>query len=98
MLEILRSWFTKYRFVPYTELKLDLSCDMPDELEKHIHKVLKSKRFVPNEKVDGGTEMFTDIDEFRVINYLRQFNTDNFLNPTTLSESDYQKICQLISP
>jgi len=96
MMEILRSWFMAFRFVPYAELKLDMDCDSPAELEKHIHRVLKSKQFVPNHKVDGGTEMFIGVDERRVIQYLRRFNTRNL--ETELTDKDCSALCQLISP
>lgn len=98
MMEILRSWFTRYRFVPYAELKLDMETGRPRELETHIHKILKSKQFIPNEKVEGGTEMFMDINEFRVLRYLKQFNDKLLDNPLDLSEEDYKHLCQLISP
>jgi hypothetical protein len=98
MLEILRSWFSKYRFIPYTELRLDLECLAPAELEKHMHKILAKKRFIPNEDVDGKTEMFTDINEFRVIHYLKAFNSDLFKDPLNLTDRDYGNLCKLISP
>jgi len=98
MMEILRSWFTKYRFVPYTELKLDMETNKPKELESHIHKVLAHKQFIPNEKVSGGTEMFVEIDEFRVIHYLRAFNESLFDTPLNLSNEDYKHLGKLIAP
>jgi len=98
MMEILRSWFTKYRFVPFTELRLDMECGHPRELEQHIHNILARKQFIPNEEVSGGTEMFIGIDEFRVIHYLRQFNEDNFKEPLDLADADYDALCRLVSP
>lgn len=98
MMEILRSWFCKYRFVPYTELRLDMEFGFPEALEKHIHAILSDKRFIPNEKVDGGTEMFIDINEFRVIQYLKQCNDEVFAQPLGLSKQDYKHLCQLVSP
>lgn len=98
MMEILRSWFSRYRFVPYAELRLDLECGNPLELEKHIHKILHKHQFIPSEKVEGGTEMFTDINEFRVLHYLRQFDVRNFDGPLMLTEADYDALCRLISP
>ena len=96
MMEILRSWFSSYRFVPYTELRLDLQTEHPKELESYIHKVLRYKQFLPMYKVDGAQEMFIGIDELRVITHLRQFDPNNF--PLKLSDKDYDNICQLISP
>jgi hypothetical protein len=98
MMEILRSWFSKYRFVPYSELKLDMECGHPRLLESHIHKILERKQFIPNETVSGGTEMFIDIDEFRVLQYLRKFNDRNFDESLNLSDDDHQALCRLISP
>lgn len=81
MMEILRSWFTKYRFIPHTELKLDREALNPLRLEKLAHKVLKDYQWVPDMKVDGGTEMFTGLDELRLLHFLRHLeveqDTDN---------------------
>jgi hypothetical protein len=96
-MEILRSWFTKYRFVPYSELRLDMECNFPVELEKHIHQVLASQQFMPNEKVDGGTEMFWGINELRVITYLRNFNENLVKEWSKLSEADCRILCRLLS-
>ncbi|MDH5602276.1 MAG: GIY-YIG nuclease family protein [Gammaproteobacteria bacterium] len=98
MMEILRSWFTKFRFVPYTELKLDMETGWPKELETHIHKCLEHKQFIPNENVSGGTEMFTEIDEFRVIQYLKHCNDNQFSEPLELSKEDYKHLGQFLSP
>lgn len=98
MMEILRSWFVKFRFVPYTELKLDMETGRPLEIEQHIHKILEHKQFIPNEKVSGGTEMFTDIDEFRVIHYLKSCNDTMFDKPLELSQEDYRNFGEYLSP
>lgn len=98
MMEILRSWFTKFRFIPYSELKLDMETGRPLEIEKHIHKVLAHKRYTPSEKVSGGTEMFIDIDEFRVLQYLRHCNDNLFDNPLGLTDIDYKHLGQFLSP
>jgi hypothetical protein len=76
MMEILRSWFTAYRFVPYTELKLDRESANPAKLEKLAHEALKGFRWIPDKKVDGGTEMFTGLDELRLLHFLRHLDVD----------------------
>ena len=97
MMEILRSWFSRFRFVPYTELRLDMSTSYPKQLEAHIHNMLQHKRFTPHMKVNGGTEMFCDIDEFRVLHYIRTFNED--LAPVLdLTGPQYEALGQWISP
>ena len=70
----------------------------PREIEEHMHKILGHKRFTPSEKVSGGTEMFTDIDEFRVIQYLKHCNDTLFDGPLGLSALDYKHIGQWLSP
>lgn len=97
MMEILRSWFTRFRFVPYAELRLDMETSYPKELESHIHRILAHRRFHPHMKVDGGTEMFIGIDEFRVLHYLRAFN-DDMATKLDLSDEDYKNLGKLISP
>jgi hypothetical protein len=97
MMEILRSWFTSFRFVPYSELILDMATSFPKQLETHIHKTLAHKQFIPNMKVDGGTEMFIDIDEFRVLHYLKTFNDDLALK-LNMSDVDYTNFGRYLSP
>ena len=96
MMEIVRSWFMRFRFIPHTELKLDMNTNYPKELESHIHQILKHKQFIPHMKVDGGTEMFHGIDEFRVLHYLRTFNEDHFPK-LKLTDENYKNLGQLIS-
>ena len=97
MLEILRSWFMRFRFIPYCELKLDMETGYPKQLEEHIHKILAHRQFIPHMKVEGGTEMFMGIDEFRVLHYLKTFN-DDLVPKLNLSDEDYKNLGQLISP
>ena len=97
MMEILLSWFVRYRFVPYAEQKLDMSTSYPKELESHIHKMLSHKRFIPHMKVSGGTEMFCNIDEFRVLHYLRTFN-ESLAPELDLTSEEYEILGQWISP
>ncbi len=68
------------------------------EIEAHIHKALYHKRYTPSEKVSGGTEMFTDINEFRVIQYLKHCNDTVFDQPLGLNDKDYKHLGQLLSP
>ena len=90
MMEVLRSWFNKYRFVPYTTLRIDMETSRPLELEAHMHKMLKAYQFQPSCKVDGGTEMFYGLDEFRLLHYLRVFDDRMFDTPLVLSDEQYK--------
>jgi len=76
MLEILRSWFMVYRYIPHTRLRLDYETKTPYELEKHIHDVLSDFKWVPEKKVDGGQEMFKGFDEEEVIDYIKTVKLD----------------------
>lgn len=98
MMEILRSWFMAFRFVPYTELRLDMHTHRPLELEAHIHRILDHKRYRPDYDVSGHTEMFTGINEFRVIQFLKQCKDEEFDKPMFLSPGDYKVLGQLVSP
>lgn len=97
MMEILKSWFTYYRFVPYSELRLAVQCNCPGDLEKHMHRILESKRFIPDEKVSGGTEMFTDINEVRIIHYMRNFDESSVDSLNALSDADCNHLCELLT-
>lgn len=97
MMEILRSWFQAYRFVPYAELRLDMACKDAGKLEKYIHTLLKDNQFIPDIKVDGGTEMFIEINELRVIQFLRAYNASNYTSPPELGESGRQVINRLLT-
>lgn len=97
MLEILRSWFVNYRFVPYTELRLDMECNDPAKLEKHIHEILESYRYLPDHKVDGGTEMFCELNELRVLHYLRAYAKSMYVEPPVMTPGDRMVICNLLT-
>ena len=97
MMEILRSWFMAYRFVPYTELRLDMECRDAYKLEQYIHKILSKNQFIPDMKVDGGTEMFSDINELRVIQFLKAYGNSSFVDPPKLDEKEFDIINQLLT-
>ncbi len=97
MMEILRSWFTKFRFVPYSELKLDMECQDPLKLEQFIHWILVDNRFEPNHKVEGGTEMFIDLDELRVIWFLRSYNRSMYTEPPAMTEDSRKTLNKLLT-
>lgn len=97
MMEILRSWFMAYRFVPYTELRLDMECRDAYKLEQYIHRILDNNRFEPDLKVDGGTEMFVGINELRVIQFLKAYGNSAFVDPPTLSAQEFDTINRLLT-
>jgi len=86
-----------YRFVPYTELRLDMECRDAYKLEQYIHKILSKNQFIPDMKVDGGTEMFSDINELRVIQFLKAYGNSSFVDPPKLDEKEFDIINQLLT-
>lgn len=96
MLEILRSWFMKFRFVPYTELRLDMECQDAAKLESHIHQILRHNRFTPTHQVDGGTEMFVELDEVRVLHYLRAYEKSIYTRPPELTTEEVEVMRELL--
>ena len=92
MMEILRSWFQAYRYVPNTRCRLDFETGVPLLLEKHLHQVLSEWKWVPDKKVDGGQEMFKDIDVEEVISYVKDFDYSLLLkgvNAISTDDLDY---------
>jgi len=99
MMEILRSWFMQYRYVPRTELRLDKETGVPRLLEKHMHTILAEWKWVPDKKVDGGQEMFTGLDEEVVLDYLKNFDYQDLLvNCTSIATVDYDYIQTQLPP
>ena len=96
MFEILRSWFNHYRYTPYCEIRLDMGCSQPAKLEKFLHKVFESVACPPDDKVDGHTEMFYGINEFRLLKYIRDFDMDTLDSVTELTKSNYKTLCELL--
>jgi Mlc titration factor MtfA (ptsG expression regulator) len=76
---------------------MDLECQDPQKLEKHIHTILAEQQFIPNHKVEGGTEMFVELNELRVIHYLKAYVRSSYVDPPTLTKEDCKKLCQLMT-
>ncbi len=97
MMEILRSWFSAYRFVPYSELRLDMECQNAGLVEKFLHHVLEPNQFELFEKVSGGTEMFVDINEPRLIWFIKGYGRSNLNVPFDMTRKQRDKLCNLLS-
>lgn len=97
MMEILKSWFSSYRFVPYTELKLDMQCNNAVQIETYIHKILRSVSFEPTFKVDGSTEMFVGVNEKRLLWFLRSLNCSNYVTPPAIADEQAKILCNLLT-
>lgn len=96
MMEILRSWFNKFRFVPYAELRLDMECHNPRKIEAYIHKILRPVSFTPTYKVQGHTEMFCSLDETKLICFLKSVNNSVHNEFEDLTTPQCRIICKLL--
>ena len=97
MMELLKSWFTYFRFIPYTELKLDMQCQNAGKIEHYIHKILEPVSFEPNFKVQGATEMFTGVDENRLLWFLRSLENSNYTEPPAITAEQSKILCNLLT-
>lgn len=97
MMELLKSWFSYFRFVPYTELRLDMKCQNANKIESYLHKILKPVAFEPNFKVQGSTEMFVEIDERRLLWFIKALINSNYVDLPSLTDKDCNHICKLLT-
>lgn len=72
MMEILRSFFTVYRYVPYAELRRSKKVRIPYIVENYLHKVLADAKHTFDKKFSGSTECF-EIDEDSFLEHLDNF-------------------------
>ncbi len=97
MFEVLRAFFTIYRYVPKCELKRDKKVLIPNLVEKHLHKLLDDWSYSFDKKFGGSTEFFYNLDEKVLLEYLDSFTYNNLLeNISTIKEIDYNKILDAI--
>ena len=94
MMEVLRSWFMAYRYVPFTRSRLDFETGVPYLLEQHLHELLAEWKWVPEKKTDGHTELFKDIDVDEVIDYIKNIDYSLLLpkGSKSISTEDYNYI------
>jgi hypothetical protein len=97
MMEILKSWFISFRFVPYSQLKLDMSCQNAGKIEKYVHKALSYLTFEPYHNVEGRTEMFTDVDENRLIWFIRNCENSPYTSLDKLTNEQSKILSKLLS-
>jgi len=97
MMEILRDFFVKYRYVPRCEMRRDKKTIVPLLLEKHMHSLLDEWSYRFDEKFNGSTEFFSDIDESVLLDYLDNFNYRELLrNREPMKIEDYDNLCEYV--
>lgn len=96
MMEVLRSFFMQYRYVPYAELRRDKKVRIPYIVENYMHNLLDEHRFSFDKKFDGCTEFF-EIDEDAFLDYLDNFEYGELLRgETSVPTERYEAICEAI--
>ena len=86
MMEILRSWFCSYRYVPTTKLLLNINCVEARCVEAYIHRLLKPLAFAYERKTDGSTEMFCNVNEHRLLWFIRGLDNSMQTIPAVTDE------------
>lgn len=98
LLQILGSFFDKYRYIPRSSIRLDMSTPVAFLVEKHMHTLLAEYQYTRlDSKVSGYTEMFTDIDEDVLLDYMRNFPYNELLQVKKMKIEDYEAICSILN-
>ena len=92
MMEILRSFFTIYRYVPRVTLRKDMKTIVPLLVEKHMHNLLDEWSYRFEKNFDGSTEFFQDLDESVLLDYLSNFDYTELLKVDEMKTEDYEAI------
>ena len=96
-MEVLKSYFTTYRYVPEAKILKFKEFENPLLVEKHLHKELEEYRYRFPKKFDGHTEFFSEIDINYLLEYIENFTYEQLLDCTTIPEEEYKAIQLLIT-
>ncbi len=91
-MEVLKGFFTVYRYVPKAKILKFKKFSNPLLVEKHLHKELAEYRYFFDKKFGGSTEFFTDIDIDYLLEYIDEFTYNQLLQCTSLSTKEYNAI------
>ena len=93
MMEILRSFFNTYRYVPKCKIRKDKEVLIPMLVEKYMHEILDEWSYTPDKPFDGSTEFFHNLDENEVLTYLDEFKyNDLLIGKITMKAKELQDI------
>jgi len=99
MMEILRSFFISNRYVPQCELRRDRPFKIPLIVEKHLHKLLSPlSHTFDGSKFSGSTELFQNVDEESLLEYIDNFTYDKLLHVTEMSTEEHELIMEILHP
>jgi len=97
LMEVLRSFFMVYRYVPKSRIVKAKKFLIPYIVENHLHKLLAELKYKSDKKYDGYDEMFSDVDIDELVSYMDSFQYKELLVGETRMDIDrYGKICEAI--
>ena len=92
MMEILRSFFMVYRYIPRVTLRKNLTTIVPLLVEQHMHSLLEEWSYSFDKKFDGYKEFFMGLDEQVLLTYLGDFPYNELLQVDSMKIDDYETI------
>jgi hypothetical protein len=94
MMEVLRSFFKVYRYVPRVTLRKDKKVVTPLLVEQYMHGLLEEYAYTFDKKFDGSTEFFTDLDESLLLDFITDFSYGDLLasQGNSMKTVDYEMI------
>ena len=95
-MEVLKGFFTVYRFIPEARILKYRKFEKPLLIEKHLHKELEEYRYRFSKRFDGSTEFFTDIDIDYLLEYIETLDYHELLKCDSISTKDYETITKLL--
>jgi len=96
LMEILRSFFTIYRYTPYAELRRDKKVRIPYIVENYIHRLLRDCKYTFDKKFNGSSEVF-EIDEEEFLEYLDGFTYKDMLKgEVSMPANRYEEIKEAV--
>lgn len=92
--EICTDHFMKYRYFPFVRPRKFSKTEYYFEIESHLHKVYKDKRYHSSKPFDGHTEFFQIEDEEELIAYYEKVMKDplEYITPTDKATEVQEKI------
>ena len=67
MLELAADHFRVYRYIPKMYAKRFTKTSCYYQMESDLHEMYKEYKYIPDKKIDGGTELFSGLDEDKLL-------------------------------
>ena len=93
LMEVLRSFFMTYRYIPRSRIVKAKKYKIPYIVENHFHSLLDDIKYSFDKKFDGSNEFFTDLDVDMFKEYMDTFEYIELLRgETSMPKDRYEKI------